>query len=104
MSWALLAILFACFSSALAHARGRSAVSWFFIGLLFGPFGLLVGLFPVDEQTLNDRLLKKQGDARRAEELFLKNNTLERRKSDFKVAMWILGSVAGCLGLLVLMD
>ena len=35
----------AAFSAALAYARGRSAVGWFLLALLFGPFALLVVFF-----------------------------------------------------------
>jgi hypothetical protein len=39
-------LLCAIFSAILAWHKNRSAVGWFFVGLLFGPFGLLVALFP----------------------------------------------------------
>lgn len=39
-------LLFGFFSAALAAHRNRSAFGWFLIGVLFGPFGLLVALFP----------------------------------------------------------
>ena len=42
ISW----ILFAVFSAFIANAKNRSSASWFFIGLIFGPFGLVVGLLP----------------------------------------------------------
>lgn len=42
----LLWILFGFFSSALAAHKNRSAVGWFLMGVIFGPFGLLVALFP----------------------------------------------------------
>ena len=38
-------LLCAVFSAVLARSKGRSG-AWFFVGLLFGPFGLLVGLMP----------------------------------------------------------
>ena len=38
------------FSAALANSKGRSGGQWFLLGLLFGPFGLLVGLMPVVTQ------------------------------------------------------
>ena len=39
-------ILFGVFSAMIASGKNRSGALWFFIGLLFGPFGLLVGLLP----------------------------------------------------------
>jgi hypothetical protein len=39
-------LLFAVLSAVLANARNRSPVKWLFIGLLCGPFGLLVTLLP----------------------------------------------------------
>ena len=49
--WLVLAYL----SSALAHARGRSSIGWGLFGLLFGPLGLVVGLFPVNQSVLDAR-------------------------------------------------
>ena len=47
--WFLCAI----FSSALASSKNRSGFDWFFVGLLFGPFGLLVAFFPtIDKKQL----------------------------------------------------
>ena len=40
--WFLCAI----FSAILASYKNRSSVGWFFVGLIFGPFGLLVIAFP----------------------------------------------------------
>ena len=51
----LVCLLFAFFSAALARARGRSSIGWGLLGLLFGPFGLLVGLFPVNQSALDAR-------------------------------------------------
>ena len=39
-------LLCAIFSAILAAHKNRSAVGWFFVGLLFGPFGLLVAVMP----------------------------------------------------------
>lgn len=46
MEWVVAWILFAVFSAVLANAKNRNAVGWFFVGLFFGPFGLLVAFFP----------------------------------------------------------
>jgi hypothetical protein len=39
-------ILCPLFAAILASSKGRSGFVWFLAGLLFGPFGLLVGLMP----------------------------------------------------------
>lgn len=49
----LLIVLFACFSAAVASARGYSAVTWFFVGLLFGPFGFRRNLGPSTSSSAN---------------------------------------------------
>lgn len=41
--WIFLWLLFGIFSAVIASNKNRSAVAWFFIGLFFGPFGLVVG-------------------------------------------------------------
>jgi hypothetical protein len=46
MEYVALWILFAIFSAIFAGRKNRSSVGWFFVGLLFGPFGLLVLAFP----------------------------------------------------------
>ena len=46
MEWVLVLMLFAVFSAILAANKNRNVVVWFFVGLLFGPFGLLVAFFP----------------------------------------------------------
>ncbi|WP_374514716.1 hypothetical protein [Niveibacterium sp.] len=46
-----LALLFAVFSAVIASNKGRSAAAWFFVGLLFGPFGLIVGLLQARNAT-----------------------------------------------------
>lgn len=46
MEYVALWILFAIFSAIFAGQKNRSSVGWFFVGLLFGPFGLLVLAFP----------------------------------------------------------
>lgn len=53
--WGFILFMFACpiCSAIVASAKGRDAVSWFFLGLLFGPFGLLavVGCPPIDREA-----------------------------------------------------
>jgi hypothetical protein len=55
----LLWLLFAFFSAAIASSKNRSAFGWFSAGLLFGPFGLLVGFFPkIEQQSPGDEATK----------------------------------------------
>ena len=55
MGMVFLWLLFAIFSAIIASSKGRSAVNWFFIGLLFGPFGLVVGLMsPLNNKPQNN--------------------------------------------------
>lgn len=46
MEFVLLWLVFAVFAMIGAGQKNRSGVGWFLIGLLFGPFGLLVYLMP----------------------------------------------------------
>lgn len=39
-------VLCAIFSAMLANGKGRDGAGWFFVGLFFGPFGLLVAALP----------------------------------------------------------
>lgn len=43
MIYVLIWILFGIFSAIIANNKNRSVVAWFFVGLFFGPFGLIVG-------------------------------------------------------------
>lgn len=49
-------LLFAVFSAVLASGKNRSGVGWFFVGLFFGPFGLLVAFLPRLESLQSDAL------------------------------------------------
>jgi hypothetical protein len=51
MEYVLFWIVFAILSSILAGQRNRSQLGWFFIGLIFGPFGLLVAFVPKKEKA-----------------------------------------------------
>lgn len=42
----LIWLLFGIFSGILASQKGRSGCGWFAVGILLGPFGLLVALIP----------------------------------------------------------
>jgi hypothetical protein len=46
MEYVVLWVLCAVFSAAIASSKGRSVLAWFLIGLICGPFGLLVFAFP----------------------------------------------------------
>ncbi|GAB0149563.1 MULTISPECIES: zinc ribbon domain-containing protein [unclassified Marichromatium] len=46
MALLMLWVLFPVFSGVIASARGRDVLGWGLVGLLFGPFGLVVGLLP----------------------------------------------------------
>ena len=45
-AFAVMWLLFAVFSSIGAAQKGRTSLGWFMVGLLFGPFGLLVYAMP----------------------------------------------------------
>jgi len=45
----MLGLLFGVFSAVLASSKNRDGLGWFLIGLLFGPFGLLVAALPAAE-------------------------------------------------------
>ncbi len=42
----LTTILFGVVCATVARAKGRSFLTWLVIGLVIGPFGLIVGLLP----------------------------------------------------------
>ena len=46
MEFVLLWLVFAVFAMIGAGQKNRFGVGWFLVGLLFGPFGLLVYLMP----------------------------------------------------------
>lgn len=46
MEYVAIWLLCAIFSAILASYKNRNPVGWFFVGLIFGPFGLLVIAFP----------------------------------------------------------
>jgi len=45
--WAFFGVV----SATIASSRGRSGLGWFLLGVLFGPFGLVVALLPSAEDT-----------------------------------------------------
>ncbi|MCK4304246.1 MAG: hypothetical protein KAY24_08395 [Candidatus Eisenbacteria sp.] len=46
----VLWLLFGIAAAAIASSKGRSGCAWFAMGVLLGPFGLLVALLPSSEQ------------------------------------------------------
>lgn len=46
LTFFLFSLLCGVFAAILANSKNRNALGWFFAGVLFGPFGLLVGLMP----------------------------------------------------------
>ena len=67
MELALLWLVFAVFAMIGATQKNRSGVGWFLVGLLLGPFGLLVYLMPKARfQTSRDTLRVRSTSARAA--------------------------------------
>jgi hypothetical protein len=48
--WVVFWLVCAGFAAAMANARGRSGFGWFLLGVIFGPFALLVGFFPTTQK------------------------------------------------------
>lgn len=64
MEIVLLWFFFALVSAVLASGKNRSATSWFLVGLLFGPFGLIVGFMsalPKADEEIHTKVEDKQG-------------------------------------------
>ena len=57
-------LLCGVFSAVLAVSRGRSA-AWFLVGLLFGPFGLLVAAMPRVDKTAGRQPVTSDADPKR---------------------------------------
>jgi len=54
MGYFLIWLFFGIFSALVASKKNRNIVGWFFIGLLFGPFGLLFAFFMKDLNDVSD--------------------------------------------------
>jgi len=52
MELLLFWILFGVLCAAIAFNKGRSVGGWFLLGILFGPFALVVGLLPKIESVM----------------------------------------------------
>ena len=63
----LFVLLCAIFSALIASNKNRSALGWFFVGAFFGPFGLLVAVFPKLDPDKN--VARKAPQARRQSRL-----------------------------------
>ena len=46
MEWFLLWVFCDVIAAAIASAKGRNGVGWFFLGLFLGPFAFAVALLP----------------------------------------------------------
>jgi hypothetical protein len=55
----LLLVLFAIFSGVIARSKKRNELGWALIGLLFGPFGLIVGFLPAQEENTSGLGVRK---------------------------------------------
>ena len=94
------AIVFAIISAIVAHARGRSAIGWFVVGLLLNCFALILLIVLPDlkvEEEENLRRSKLRGEVRRLREQL----TQERARNDerFRETSMRLDSHDGHLGI-----
>lgn len=65
MAWIIWA-LFAVFSAAIAGSKNRSVVIWFLLGVLFGPFALLVAFMPkLEDADVADARRRGESDEHR---------------------------------------
>jgi hypothetical protein len=59
VEWLIFWLLCAVFASAIAGAKNRGTGNWFVVGLLFGPFALLVAALPKLEDPQVEKARKK---------------------------------------------
>ncbi len=52
-------------SAAVASSKGRSAVGWFFVGFVFGPFGFLASLLASKDEQRLDQLALEEGRSKK---------------------------------------
>ncbi len=45
MEFVIIWLLFGAISAAVGNSKGRSGCSWFIVGFLLGPFGLIFAIF-----------------------------------------------------------
>ena len=100
------AFLCAIFSAILARQKNRDVLGWFFCGLLFGPFGLLVAAMPplpmdigFTKQTgvPNGGEPKETGNGKR------ENRRVENRESQktSKAGLYVMWTLVGALVFLI---
>ena len=59
MSYLLIWLFFGIFTALIASSRNRSVAGWFFIGFLFGPFGLLFAFFMKEAKIVTNKTKTK---------------------------------------------
>lgn len=67
MEFLLIWCLFGIVSALIASSKGRSGAGWFFLGLLIGPFALVVALLPSKDASAQNqaRISGRAGDYRK---------------------------------------
>jgi len=78
----ILWLLFGIFSAVIASNKGRSGIGWFFVGVFFGPFGLLVAVLPAQEKV--DALPAQQKQTEKAKEV-----AVTEQKSEFSTERFV---------------
>lgn len=61
----IFVFLFGIVSSAVAEKKGRNAYGWFFVGLLFGPLGLIASLVVSENQKAIEKELVQKGEMKK---------------------------------------
>lgn len=62
MEFVIIWLLFGIVAAVIASYRGRSGCGWFLLGVLIGPFSLVVALLPTTEEKLQQQA-REQGAA-----------------------------------------
>ena len=67
MEWLFLWLICGIASAVIASNKGRSGLGWFLLGMLMGPFGLMVALLPSreDQAQREVRMTGQAGDYRK---------------------------------------
>lgn len=111
--YVFLWLLFAIFSAMIANGKGRSGLAWFLVGLLLGPFGLLVAFLPplnAKEAALSSELdqLKTLSELRKdgtlSEKEFLERKaaiTVGQRENIFTKQFGVRSSLLILLGMMI---
>ncbi|WMP15848.1 zinc ribbon domain-containing protein [Thiothrix lacustris] len=61
MEFVLIWVLFGIVTAVAASNRGRSGLNWFFIGILLGPFGLILALLISKNQAVVEQRAVQTG-------------------------------------------